>query len=37
MSLPAEANWAYNHQVLKGSAEEKTLTLLKKGIDWVNS
>lgn len=37
MSLPAEANWAYNHHPAAGSKEEMTLSLLKKGIDWVNS
>jgi len=35
MSLPPMASWKYNHQVETGSAEEKTLSLLKKGIDWV--
>ena len=34
MSLPPEVNWVYNHQVEKDSEEEKTLSLLKKGIDW---
>lgn len=34
MSLPAQANWTYNHQVEKDSAEEKTLSLLTKGINW---
>lgn len=37
MSLPPQANWVYNYQTEKGSAEEKTLQLLKKGIDWVNN
>lgn len=34
MSLPPQANWAYNFVPEKNSAEEKTLALLKKGIDW---
>lgn len=34
MSLPPQANWEYNHHPLPGSPEEKTLALLKKGIDW---
>lgn len=35
MSLPEHASWVYNHQPEEGSEEEKTLQLLKKGIDWV--
>ena len=35
MSLPPQANWVYNFQPEKGSEEEKTLSLLRKGIDWV--
>lgn len=35
MSMPPQANWEYMHQVKEGSREEKTLSLLKKGIDWV--
>jgi len=35
MSLPPEANWQYAHEPKKGSEEEKTISLLKKGIDWV--
>jgi coproporphyrinogen III oxidase len=35
MSLPPQAQWVYNYQPVEGSAEEKTLKLLKKGIDWV--
>lgn len=35
MSLPPQAQWHYNYQVQPGSREEKTLGLLKKGIDWV--
>jgi coproporphyrinogen III oxidase len=34
MSLPPTANWEYANQPAKGSEEEKTLGLLKKGIDW---
>jgi len=36
ISLPPEATWLYNHQPDKGSEEDKTLNLLKKGIDWIN-
>lgn len=35
MSLPPQANWTYNFQTDPGSAEERTLGLLRKGIDWV--
>lgn len=35
MSLPAQANWFYNFTPKPDSAEEKTLTLLKKGINWI--
>lgn len=35
MSLPPVANWVYDYQPEAGSLEEKTLGLLKKGIDWV--
>jgi coproporphyrinogen III oxidase len=34
MSLPPTANWEYANQPIKGSPEEKTLELLKKGINW---
>jgi coproporphyrinogen III oxidase len=34
MSLPPQANWVYNHVPPAGSAEEKTIRLLKKGIVW---
>ncbi len=34
MSLPAQANWAYDFKAQPGSKEEETLSLLKKGIDW---
>ncbi len=36
MSLPKDVSWEYNHIPEKDSEEEKTLSLLKKGIDWVN-
>lgn len=35
MSLPPTAKWVYNFQAQPGSEEEKTLSLLKKGINWV--
>ena len=35
MSMPPVANWVYNFEAEEGSEEEKTLNLLKKGIDWV--
>jgi len=34
MSLPPIACWEYANQPAKGSLEEKTLQLLKKGINW---
>ena len=34
MSLPPQANWIYNYHPTPGSEEEKTLSLLKKGIEW---
>jgi coproporphyrinogen III oxidase len=36
MSLPENASWIYNFLPEKGSEEEKTLSLLKKGNDWIN-
>lgn len=36
MSLPAEANWSYAYTPIAGSKEEETMTLLKKGIDWLS-
>ena len=36
MSLPSTAKWTYNYEIEKNSAEENTLALLKKGIDWIN-
>lgn len=35
MSLPAQANWAYNHKPAVDSPEGNTLSLLKKEIEWV--
>ena len=35
MSLPPTAKWIYNYHPAAGSEEEKTLSLLKKGINWV--
>ncbi len=37
MSLPPQANWTYEHEVVPGSKEAETLALLKKGIDWVDA
>ncbi len=34
MSLPPTAKWLYNFQPEVGSEEERTLGLLKKGINW---
>ncbi len=34
MSLPPQANWTYNYQATANSREEKTLSLLRKGIEW---
>lgn len=35
MSLPPQAQWVYNYQPEEGSEEARTLSLLKKGIEWV--
>ncbi len=35
MSLPPEVNWDYNVQTADQSLEQQTLSLLRKGIDWV--
>jgi coproporphyrinogen III oxidase len=35
MSLPPLAEWEYDYKPLPGSPEEKTLSLLKKNIDWL--
>lgn len=37
MSLPPQADWAYNHQPEPGSAEAATLAGLKKGINWIDA
>lgn len=37
MSLPPQANWQYNFIPEKNSVEEKTLVMLKKGIEWQNN
>ena len=35
MSLPPQANWIYDFKTELGSEEERTLSLLKKGITWI--
>ena len=35
MSLPPQANWHYDYTAQANSEEEKTLALLKKGINWI--
>lgn len=35
MSMPPMAQWVYDYKAEKDSEEEKTLGLLKKGINWV--
>ncbi len=35
VSMPATAAWEYNYSPEPGGFEEKTLGLLKKGIDWI--
>ena len=35
MSLPAVARWEYDHQPAPGSPEAETLSLLRKGINWL--
>lgn len=35
MSLPPMAQWFYNQKPEAGSAEEKTISLLKKNISWI--
>jgi len=35
MSLPAQANWAYDFRPEPGSPEEKTLSLLRGNPDWL--
>ena len=36
MSLPKNASWTYDYQPTENSAEEKTLNLLKKDINWIS-
>lgn len=36
MSLPPQANWAYNYVPVPNSAEEKTLQWLRKGVNWID-
>jgi coproporphyrinogen III oxidase len=36
MSMPPQANWTYDFRPAPGSREEQTMSLLKKGIDWVS-
>lgn len=36
VSLPAEVEFHYKHQIIEGSEEAKTQALLKKEIDWIN-
>lgn len=35
ISLPPLVSWQYNYQPESGSPEEKTLSYLRKGIDWL--
>ncbi len=35
MSMPPMAAWVYNYQAEENCEEQKTMALLKKGIDWV--
>lgn len=35
MSMPPQANWTYDFRPEPGSQEERTLSLLRKGVDWV--
>ena len=34
MSLPPQENWEYNHQPPEGSEEARTMSLLRRGINW---
>lgn len=36
-SLPGNASWEYNYEAEADGFEENTLSLLKKGIDWIDS
>jgi len=35
VSLPTEVEWLYKYEPEKGSQEDMTQQLLKKGIDWI--
>jgi len=35
MSMPPMAEWVYDYRAIPGSREAETLSLLRKGIDWV--
>ncbi|OOQ62117.1 oxygen-dependent coproporphyrinogen oxidase [Mucilaginibacter pedocola] len=35
MSLPPTAKWVYDYHAQPGSEEERTMSLLKKGVNWV--
>ena len=35
MSLPTNASWLYDFKPTENSEEQKTLSKLKKGINWV--
>src|SRR5688500_19027564 len=35
MSLPPQAQWVYNFVPEQGSEEETTLSMLRKGVDWI--
>ncbi len=35
MSMPPFASWVHNYKPVANSMEEKTLSLLKKGINWI--
>jgi coproporphyrinogen III oxidase len=37
LSMPPHAEWKYCFEPEKGSEEDFTLSLLKKGVDWLNS
>jgi len=36
MSLPPQADWTYSYEAVENSLEAKTLSLLKKDINWVD-
>jgi coproporphyrinogen III oxidase len=36
MSMPPTANWEYNHTPTPNSPEARTLSLLRKEVDWLN-